>query len=27
MNDFVGKPVELEELTRVLKFWLASKAA
>jgi CheY-like chemotaxis protein len=27
MNDFVGKPVELEELTRVLKLWLTPKAA
>jgi CheY-like chemotaxis protein len=27
MNDFVGKPVEIEELTRVLKLWLAPRAA
>jgi PAS domain S-box-containing protein len=27
MNDFVGKPVEVEELTRVLKLWLPRRAA
>jgi CheY-like chemotaxis protein len=27
MNDFVGKPVEIEELTRVLKIWLTPRAA
>ena len=27
MNDFVGKPVEIDELTRVLKIWLTPKAA
>ena len=26
MNDFIGKPVELDELTRVLKIWLAKAA-
>jgi len=27
MNDFVGKPVEIDELTRVLKVWLPKRAA
>ena len=26
MNDFVGKPVEIDELTRVLKTWLPTAA-